>query len=95
MRALAGPESHIHFTNLSDVSVKSLSAIFQNSNDETLARASCHNVGVLDLIKQHSAEISALAQVCLLDPKAEAALAPDDGDGRFRWFLFGVSAIRL
>ena len=95
MRTLAGSESHLHFTNLSGVSVKSLSTIFQNSNDETLARTSCHNVGVLDLIKQYSAEISTLGQVCLLDPKAEAELAPDDGDGRFRWFLFGVSAICL
>jgi ribosome biogenesis SPOUT family RNA methylase Rps3 len=27
--------------------------------------------------------------VCLLDPKAEHALSPEDGD-RFEWFLFGV-----
>ena len=31
-----------------------------------------------------------LDKVCLLDPKAEAALSPEDGDGRFEWFLFGV-----
>lgn len=29
--------------------------------------------------------------VCLLDPKAELELSPEDGDGRFKWFLFGVS----
>ena len=31
-----------------------------------------------------------LDKVCLLDPKAETALSPEDGDGRFEWFLFGV-----
>lgn len=32
-----------------------------------------------------------LANVCLLDPKAETELSPEDGDGRFAGFLFGVS----
>ena len=31
-----------------------------------------------------------LDKVCLLDPKAENALSPEDGDGQFEWFLFGV-----
>ena len=31
-----------------------------------------------------------LDKVCLLDPKAEKELSPEDGDGRFEWFLFGV-----
>lgn len=31
-----------------------------------------------------------LDKVCLLDPKAENELSPEDGDGRFEWFLFGV-----
>ncbi len=31
-----------------------------------------------------------LDKVCLLDPKAELALTPADGDGVFEWFLFGV-----
>ena len=34
-----------------------------------------------------------LDKVCLLDPKAEKELAPEDGDGRFEWFLFGVNAV--
>lgn len=32
-----------------------------------------------------------LEKVCLLDPKAPQELSPEDGDGRFVWFLFGVS----
>lgn len=32
-----------------------------------------------------------LENVCLLDPKAETELSPEDGDGRFAGFLFGVS----
>lgn len=32
-----------------------------------------------------------LDKVCLLDPRAESELSPEDGDGRFSWFLFGVS----
>jgi ribosome biogenesis SPOUT family RNA methylase Rps3 len=33
-----------------------------------------------------------LEKVCLLDPKAPLELSPQDGDGRFEWFLFGASA---
>jgi hypothetical protein len=32
-----------------------------------------------------------LERVCLLDPRAEQEISPEDGDGRFSWFLFGVS----
>ena len=32
-----------------------------------------------------------LDKVCLLDPKATKELSPEDGDGTFTWFLFGVS----
>ena len=31
-----------------------------------------------------------LKTVCLLDPKAYRGLASQDGEGEFRWFLFGV-----
>ena len=44
-------------------------------------------MGVLDLMKASGV---LLDKVCLLDPKAEKALSPEDGDGRFQWFLFGV-----
>lgn len=35
-----------------------------------------------------------LGRVCLLDPKAEQELAPEDGEGNFDWFLFGVRSTR-
>ena len=44
-------------------------------------------MGVLDLMK---ASDVLLDNVCLLDPKADKELSPEDGDGRFQWFLFGV-----
>jgi ribosome biogenesis SPOUT family RNA methylase Rps3 len=48
---------------------------------------------VLDLIKDNDAAGGTgkrLERVCLLDPKAEQELSPEDGDGRFEYFLFGV-----
>lgn len=36
-----------------------------------------------------------LEKVCLLDPKADKEIAPEDGDGRFECFLYGVSTLRL
>jgi ribosome biogenesis SPOUT family RNA methylase Rps3 len=88
MRTLAGPSAQVYFTNLSQTSSDSLKKIFgEASKDDALAHASCHQIGVLDLMKQ--ASIS-LEEVCLLDPKAEKELSPPDGDGRFSWFLFGV-----
>ncbi|KAG6840393.1 hypothetical protein C0991_006988 [Blastosporella zonata] len=85
MRILAGPGAHVHFTHLSKSSTESLSVAFQSSTTD-LADASCHEQGVLDLMKSKGI---ALDKVCLLDPKAEAVLAPEDGDGRFDMFLFG------
>jgi len=34
-------------------------------------------------------------RICLLDPKAEKTLSPEDGNGTFDWFLFGVRALFL
>ena len=52
-----------------------------------LAAASAHREGILELMKQKNVPLD---RVCLLDPKAEKELAPEDGDGAFDWFLFGV-----
>lgn len=87
MRTLAGPSARIHFTHLSKASSHSLSSVF--TPQPVLAEANCHQTGVLDLIQQQLGG-SALEKVCLLDPKAELPLSPEDGDGRFEWFLFGV-----
>jgi len=87
MRSLAGPGAQVHFTHLSRTSSDSLTKIFEEAQKkETLAQTSCHKIGMLDLMKQSSVS---LEQVCLLDPKAEEPLSPQDGDGRFSWFLFG------
>ncbi|KAJ7092777.1 SAM-dependent RNA methyltransferase [Mycena belliarum] len=84
MRQLAGPSAEIDFTHLSKASRDSLSAAF--APRDGLADARCHQNGVRDLMQQHAVPLD---QVCLLDPKAELPLSPEDGDGRFKWFLFG------
>jgi len=52
------------------------------------AAMEAHKDGVLTLIDKSNNSI-AMDRVCLLDPKAEQELRPEDGDGRFQWFLFG------
>ncbi|KAJ6625103.1 SAM-dependent RNA methyltransferase [Mycena sp. CBHHK59/15] len=84
MRILAGPNSQIHFTHLSKTSRESLSCVFKPQ--ASLSNTICYQTGVLDLINQRLN--GALDKVCLLDPKAEHALSPEDGK-RFEWFLFG------
>lgn len=46
-----------------------------------------HTISILDLMKQRNVP---LERVCLLDPKAPKPLSPQDGEGEFDWFLFGV-----
>jgi len=88
MRMLADSTAKIHFTHLSKASRDSLASVFVPQPE--LADANCHQAGVLDLIREQLGEgSSSLQKVCLLDPKAELPLSPDDGDGRFEWFLFG------
>jgi len=97
MRTLAGRDAHVHFTHLSKMSCQSLAATFQTSTTVAqsssshldLAEVSCYEYGVLDLIKDNTGTGKELEKVCLLDPKAEQELAPEDGDGRFEYFLFG------
>ncbi|PPQ86140.1 hypothetical protein CVT25_003090 [Psilocybe cyanescens] len=86
MRMLAGPESHVQFTSLSKSSSDSISAAFSSASDPTLSKFSVHREGIMDLMKARGIPLD---KVCLLDPKAESELAPEDGDGRFEWFLFG------
>ncbi|KAJ7507083.1 hypothetical protein B0H11DRAFT_2318430 [Mycena galericulata] len=87
MRMLAGPSARIHFTHLSKASSASLSSVF--TPQPPFAEANCHQTGVLHLIEQQLGGAGSLQKVCLLDPKAELPLSPEDGDGRFAWFLFG------
>jgi len=87
MRTLAGRNGHVHFTHLTPSSSSTLSALFlQGGKSGDLAEASAHTMSVLQLMERSSVPME---KVCLLDPKAETELSPDDGDGRFSWFLFG------
>jgi len=85
MRTLAGHGSEVHFTHLSQACGDSLLKSFgQVSADPQAAEALCHTMGVLDLINDVGLSLD---QVCLLDPKAEHELSPDDA---YTNFLFGV-----
>lgn len=88
MRTLAGPEAQIHFTALSNSSANSLSNVFKDSITSAPAKATAtaHQIGILELMKRENVP---LEKVCLLDPKAEKELSPEDGQGTFYWFLFG------
>ncbi|KAI5118362.1 hypothetical protein M0805_004335 [Coniferiporia weirii] len=89
MRTLAGPDAHVHFTHLSKSSSDSLSAVFTTGSDQShpSAKALAHQIGVLEFMQQNDIPIN---RVCLLDPKAEKSLSPEDGNGAFDCFLFGV-----
>ncbi|KAH9854620.1 DUF431-domain-containing protein [Lenzites betulinus] len=86
MRTFAGPEATVHFTHLSAGSCNTLSSLFAQDADSTRAQAFAHTKSVLQLMEEKGVSIE---KVCLLDPKAENELSPEDGDGRFEWFLFG------
>jgi ribosome biogenesis SPOUT family RNA methylase Rps3 len=93
MRTLAGHGSHVHFTHLSKATRNALantleaSPALEKADSENLALATGYELSVLDLMK---AKGIPLEKVCLLDPKGEKDLSPEDGDGRFEMFLFGV-----
>lgn len=77
----------MHFTHLSKSSCDTLTSRFQLSTSGEEASAFAHTEGVMDFMRRKGIP---LEKVCLLDPKAEKPLAPEDG-GLFEWFLFGVS----
>ncbi|PPQ99390.1 hypothetical protein CVT24_005373 [Panaeolus cyanescens] len=86
MRIFAGPEAHVQFTHLSKASSSSLTKIFAENSDPTLAKATSYTEGVIEILEKSGIPIE---KVCLLDPRAEKELSPEDGDGRFDCFLFG------
>ncbi|EJU01440.1 DUF431-domain-containing protein [Dacryopinax primogenitus] len=87
MRTLAGPSSTVHFTHVSPTAASSLDSLLSPSSPliPPLAQVEVHTEGVEDLMK---AKGVSKERVCLLDPKADSALAPSDGE-EFDWFLFG------
>ena len=89
MQILAGSNAEVHFTHLSQSSCRTLNSLFaEDTKPNHKAPAFAHGEGVIDLMKNAGIPLD---RVCLLDPKAENVLTPEDGDGRFSWFLFGVS----
>ncbi|KAI0324619.1 DUF431-domain-containing protein [Cubamyces sp. BRFM 1775] len=86
MRTLAGSGATVHFTHLSQSSCSTLESLFAQDADPARAQAYAHQKSVLELMEEKGIP---LEKVCLLDPKAEKELSPEDGDGRFEWFLFG------
>lgn len=93
MQTLAGPSSKVYFTHVSSSSKASLETLFSTTDSASGeegkdgAQVSAWTQGVQEVMKQEGVS---LEKVCLLDPRAEKELAPEDGDGRFEWFLFGV-----
>ena len=88
MLNLAGPSSTVIFAHLSKSSCDSLNdALHESGGDERHAQFEVHEKGIMELMRQRKID---LKTVCLLDPKAHRELAPQDGEGEFRWFLFGV-----
>jgi hypothetical protein len=87
MRTLAGSSAAVHFTHLSKNASTALESCFAQHQEGSLAAGKTHQIGVVELMKQENVP---LKHVCLLDPRAEHEVSPEDGDGRFQWFLFGV-----
>ncbi|KAG8948175.1 hypothetical protein FRC04_009974 [Tulasnella sp. 424] len=89
IRSLVGPDNTVRFTHLSSTSVNALQKLWASSTEQSNSNSATTQVteiGVLDLMKSNNIP---LEKVCLLDPKATQGLSPEDGDGRFEWFLFG------
>jgi len=88
MLNLAGLSSTVIFTHLSKSSCEALNdALHANGAGEQRAKFEVHTKGVMELMGEREVN---LKDVCLLDPKADGDLVPQDGEGELRWFLFGV-----
>ena len=74
MRTLAGSGAQIHFTHLSSSSSNALSSVFADNYAPSLANATSHQVGVLELIRKENVQLD---KICLLDPKDENELRPE------------------
>ena len=90
---LAGLDSEVHFTNLSQACANSLLKTFGKASKKIfppeIADVFFTTKSVLELIE--AIEVP-LDQVCLLDPKADHELSPDD---TYTNFLFGVGVDQL
>ncbi|KAG2103447.1 SAM-dependent RNA methyltransferase [Suillus discolor] len=84
MIMLAGINGRVEFTHLSHNSSSSLDARLASINEPS-ASYHVHTQSVMELLEQNNISIT---RVCLLDPKAQTVLAPEDGK-IFDHFLFG------
>ncbi|KAG1765701.1 SAM-dependent RNA methyltransferase [Suillus occidentalis] len=84
MITLAGINGRVEFTHLSQNSCSSLNDRLASIN-EPAASYRVHTRSVMELLEQNNIPIT---RVCLLDPKAQTVLAPEDGK-IFDHFLFG------
>lgn len=88
MLSLSPPDATVHFTSLSHSSQAALAKAFAPNTDPSAAptaTARPHTADVLTLIKELNIP---LERVCLLDPRAEQEISPEDGEA-FDMFLFG------
>lgn len=82
---LAGTSARVLFTHLSQRSCASLQGRL-SSFTGPVASSQVYTQSILELLENQDVPFS---KVCLLDPKAECKLEPEDGL-EFEWFLFGV-----
>ncbi|QRV98938.1 SAM-dependent RNA methyltransferase [Ceratobasidium sp. AG-Ba] len=74
MVTIAGVSSSVLFTHLSASSKKALDTELASASSGS--KFEVHTAGVLDVMKSQGVKLD---EVCLLDPKAEHALSPEDG----------------
>ncbi|KAJ9119769.1 hypothetical protein QFC22_003479 [Naganishia vaughanmartiniae] len=88
----AGPHSEVLFTSLSSSSAEILPKQLQEAtakHGKPVAHARATTTPILQLLSTATPPIP-ISKVCLLDPKAERVLSPEDGEpGVFEYFLFG------
>lgn len=85
MKILAGTSARVLFTHLSQRSCASLQEKLSSFSGPA-ASSQVYTQSILELLKNQDVPLS---KVCLLDPKAERELEPEDGL-EFKWFLFGA-----
>jgi ribosome biogenesis SPOUT family RNA methylase Rps3 len=85
MLQLVGPASRVEFTSLSSTSIPPLNGYLSSKPESH--KAGLHTDAVLTHLAHLPAPIP-LERVCLLDPRAEAEIAPEDAD-KFDVFLYG------
>jgi ribosome biogenesis SPOUT family RNA methylase Rps3 len=87
MLTFASSSSTVHFTHLSPSALKPLEQALASSSSASRASFALHAESLEALVASENIPKS---QVCLLDPKAPAALSPADGEaGKFKYFVFG------